>query len=229
MKKLYFLLPLLLPLWGWGTTTSGATTRAVLIDGVVSTGAAPGANGVDWETDEVFQGFQGAVNWYLTWDDNNLYLGRIGGNNAEGSVLYIRADYPGATFATPAFDYDQLLPDVSPMGGVNFAAYLKNSYNEFRTYNGAWSAATANTLTPQFSTQGNGANMELTNHHRRKWPPRQHPLGAVPSGARRHRLPARICLWRVALGHGQCRRRAKRRRERRCADFLAAARGLRRR
>ncbi len=153
---------LLLPAGSKGTTTAGTTARNVnTADGIVTLGAAPGTNGPDWETDEEFQGFSGAVNWYVTWDDNNLYLGRIGGNNSEGSVIYLRADYPGATFDNRAFDYDLLNPDVTPMGGVNFAAYLKNGYDEFRTFNGAWSAATT-TIAPSFSTQGNGANMEVT-------------------------------------------------------------------
>lgn len=144
----------------WATTTSGATMRNVVMDGVVTLGATPGANGSDWETDEEFQGFTGAVNWYVTWDDSNLYLGRIGGNNAEGSVIYLRADYPGATLSPQGFDYDQLAPDVTPMGGVNFAVYLKDSYHEFRTYSSGWSGAVT-TLSPLFSTQSTGAHMEV--------------------------------------------------------------------
>lgn len=145
----------------WATSTGGGTTRAVLVDGVVGVGATPGSNGPDWETDEAYQGYQGIINWYLTWDDDYLYLGRIGGNNAEGSVIYIKADYGGATFANRGFNYDALEPEASRMGGVNFAAYLKDSYHEYRTYNGSWSSATANTLGPSFSTQGNGANLEV--------------------------------------------------------------------
>lgn len=150
----------LLPSMLRATTTSGITPRNVLIDGVVTTGGTPGSNSLNWETDEEFQGFQGAVNWYVTWDDNNLYVGRVGGNNAEGSVIYIRADYPGSVYDTRGFNYDQLNPDVTPMGGVNFAAYLKTGYDEYRTYNGAWSAATT-TLNPQFTYQGPTAHMEM--------------------------------------------------------------------
>jgi hypothetical protein len=168
MQRIYFncvlllFVFLLLPSGSKATTTAGTTTRNVnTADGIVTLGAIPGTNGPDWETDEEFQGFSGAVNWYVTWDDNNLYLGRIGGNNNEGSVIYLHADFPGATFDNRAFDYELLNPDVTPMGGVNFAAYLKNGYDEFRTFNGAWSAA-ATTLAPSYSTQGNGANMEVT-------------------------------------------------------------------
>ncbi len=159
-------LVILMPSGIWATTTSGATTRNVnTTDGIVVLGAAPGTNGADWETDEGFQGYQsmaGSVDWYLTWDDNNVYIGRIGGNNAEGSVVYLRAEYPGAVYNNRGQDYDQLNPDVSPMGGVNFAAYFKDSYHEYRTSNGSWSPATVNTLNPRYTTQGNGSNFEVT-------------------------------------------------------------------
>jgi PKD domain len=145
------------------TSTSGTTARAVNVaDGIITPGAMPGTNGADWELDERFQGFSGAVDWFVTWDDTNLYLGRAGGNNAEGSILYIHAEYAGATFASRAFNYDNLQPEVSAMGGVNFATYLKSSAHEYRTYAGAaWSAATPNTLAPHFTSQSVGDNMEV--------------------------------------------------------------------
>ncbi|HEX2901127.1 MAG TPA: hypothetical protein VHS96_15520, partial [Bacteroidia bacterium] len=153
----------LLPAGLAATTTAGATPRNVnTADGIVTLGGTPGSNTGAWETDEAFQGFSDAVNWYLTWDDNNLYIGRIGGNNMEGSVIYLKADYPGSVATNRAFDYDSLNPETSPMGGVNFAAYLKNTpYDEFRTFNGLWSAANVS-LAPAFSTQTNGDNMEVT-------------------------------------------------------------------
>lgn len=151
-----------------GATTTSALaggTRNVLVDGVVNTGALAGTNGPNWETDEEFQGFQGpqgAVNWYLTWDDNNVYLGRIGGNNSEGSVIYIRADYAGASFANRGFqNYDSLQAETSKMGGINFAAYMKLGYNEYRTYNGAWSSPTVGALNFVASTQGLQAHAEV--------------------------------------------------------------------
>ena len=76
-------------------------------------------------------------------------------------MIYLRADYNGAIYATQGFNDDLLQPDLTPMGGINFAAYLKDSYHEYRTFNGAWSAATANTLNPQFSSQVNGHHMEV--------------------------------------------------------------------
>ncbi len=160
MRYLVLCLLCLFPAWTWATSTSGGTSRAVLIDGIVSTGATPGSNLLDWETDEVFEGFSAIVNWYMTWDDDNLYLGRVGGNNAEGSVLYILAGYPGADQTNQAFDYDGLRPDLAPMGGINFTAYLRDTYDEFRTYNGGWSPPVIS-LNPLFTNQPNGSNMEV--------------------------------------------------------------------
>ena len=154
MRKIYLLCCCLIPLQIWATTTSGGTIRFLTIDGIVNAGASPGNNGTDWETDEVFQGYNGDVNWYMSWDETNLYLGRIGGNNAEGSVIYVRAEYPGATYSNIAQNYDELMPDCTPMGGVNFAAYIKNSYDEYRVFNaGAWQAPNLG-LNPMFSIQG---------------------------------------------------------------------------
>jgi hypothetical protein len=146
-------------------TTTAGTTRNVNIDGVVTLGAAAGSNGPNWETDEVFEGFQssgGSVDWYLTWDNNNLYLGRIGGSNIEGSVIYLRADFPGSTNTNRAFDYDSLNPEVSLMGGINFAAYFKSGYDEFRIWTGGplWSAADIS-LVPIFTNQSGTNHMEV--------------------------------------------------------------------
>lgn len=161
MKNLFALLVLLLPGYLFATSTSGATMRGLTIDGFVATGSVPGTNNTFWETDEVFQGFNAIVNWYMTWDDTNLYLGKIGGNNTEGAVIYIRSEYPGANYTTTGYDYDSLVPLLFPMGGANFAGYFKDSYDEYRTWSSGWSAPN-NTLTPFFSTQtGNIDHLEI--------------------------------------------------------------------
>lgn len=133
----------------------------MLIDGVVQTGAAQGGNTASWELDEFFLGFNGLVRWYMTWDEDSLYLGRIGGNNAEGSVVYLKADYPGAGFAQQGREYDLLRPDLGPMGGVNFAAYMKLGYAEYRTYDTTWSDKDSLTLKPKYSIQIGNAHMEV--------------------------------------------------------------------
>lgn len=160
MNRLLLIILLLGPLWAFSTSTGGGTPRNVSMDGIVSLAVGSGGNTGDWETDEVFQGYQGIVNWYMTWDDDSLYVGRIGGNNTEGSVLYIRADHPAAQFVNTGFTYDGLQPGLNPMGGINFAAYLKDSYHEFRNFNGAWSAPNTS-LNPRFTTQGTDAHFEV--------------------------------------------------------------------
>ena len=164
MKRLLFLLILLSPLATLATSTEGAVNRNLLIDGNVMQGAIPGVNNSSWETNEVFPGYLGEVSWFLTWDENNLYIGRIGGNNAAASVLYLRAEYPGSQgFSNRGKDFDGLNPEVSPLGGINFSLMLKNGYDEFSTWDGGlndWSAENYS-LNPFFSTQANGANMEV--------------------------------------------------------------------
>lgn len=144
------------------TTTSGATVRNVDVsDGIVITGGPAGSNGTNWEMDEVYAGFGGIINWYLTWDETNLYIGKIGGNNAEGAMLYLRADFTGASHSNTPQPYDGYTPDLSAMGGINFGAYLKDTYDEFRTWNGAtWSAADI-TLTPTFTNTGGDDHFEV--------------------------------------------------------------------
>jgi len=145
------------------TTTSGITARQVNVaDGNVVQGNTTGSNSANgaWETDEKFAGFNGIVNWFLTWDDTNLYIGKVGGNNAQGSMIYIRADFTGSTFSNNTQVYDGFNPNLSLMNGINFVAYLKTGYNEFRNYNGTWSAANSG-LNPAFTNNASGDNFEM--------------------------------------------------------------------
>lgn len=162
MRRIYLLALFLGPIWVWATSTGGVTPRNVLVDGQIGSLVPAGSNNGsgEWEQDEVFAGFSGIVNWYMTWDDTNLYIGRSGGDNSEGTVLYLQAGYAGSTSTTNAYDYDGLRPDMTPMGGINFAAYLKDTTDQFRTWNGAWSAP-GTTLTPAFATVGGRHEMEV--------------------------------------------------------------------
>ncbi|MCR4417171.1 MAG: T9SS type A sorting domain-containing protein [Ignavibacteria bacterium] len=172
MKNLiYFLLLLSLTSISFATTTS-TTTRALNIDGNVSgqKGATNGTNGTSWENNELLSGKSG-VNWYLSWDNNNLYIGREGGNNTEPVLIYIQAEYSGSSYTdnSSGISYDGTRGDFpttgSPNwgsgGGVNFVAYIKSGYDEFRTWNGStWSSANTS-LNPQFTVQGSTNNMEV--------------------------------------------------------------------
>jgi len=99
----------------------------------------------------------------MSWDNNNLYIGKIGGNNAQGGMIYLHADFAGASFdSIHDIIYDGLKPDFSAMGGVNFNLYFKNGYDEYRTWNGTeWSNGNLS-LSPMFSTQGDGHHFEIT-------------------------------------------------------------------
>jgi gliding motility-associated-like protein len=147
-------------------TSTGVGTRNILIDGIVNIGAANGSNGPNWEANEEFVGFSSFVNWYATWDNTNLYIGKIKGSNTEASVLYLRSEFLGATYSVSPQTFDTYNPDFSLLNGtggagINFCFYFKQCYNEFRTFSGgSWSAANT-TLAPVFTTQGTDTHMEV--------------------------------------------------------------------
>jgi len=102
------------------------------------------------------------LDWYASWNADSLYLARIGGNNAEPQIINMKASYPGQTTTSQSFAYDGITTNFTSQGGMNFIAYLKNNYNEFRTCNdvGVWSSGNT-TLSPKYSTQGTSAHMEV--------------------------------------------------------------------
>jgi hypothetical protein len=159
MYRLLLTAILLINLSLYATTTGSGTSRNLTIDGVVSgqSGAANGTNGGSWEQDEALPG--NGVTWYMSWDDDNLYLARAnGGNNGEPIIVYIQAKYPGAVYSNTPQNYDNFIPDFSNMttggsdpSGINFVLYTKTGYDEFRYWNGSsWSEAD-NSLTPVYS------------------------------------------------------------------------------
>ena len=163
MIRKFLFICAIIPLFSWATSTSTITRNVNVTDGFVEAGFAVGINGTQWELDEVYQGYDGIVNWYLTWDDDNLYLGKIGGNNTQGSVIYLRAEFTGASYANnTGSDYDGLQPDFSEMSGINFAAYFKNGYDEFKTFDGAVWSTTPNTLNDSYTSQADGDHMEIS-------------------------------------------------------------------
>lgn len=156
-----FILLWLIYLNTMATTTATISRNINISDGLITSGAFPGTNGADWESDETFPGFQNIVNWYMTWDNNNLYIGRLGGNNAEGSLIYLRADLQNLTFTNTPQSYDNFTPNFSAMSGINFIAYIKSDYDEYRNFtNGNWSAPNTS-LTPAFNTPGGGQQQSM--------------------------------------------------------------------
>ena len=90
-------------------------------------------------------------NWYLTWDDNNLYVGITNANLSESAVIYIDknpiAPVNGGDDTNGnlvGFNYDNTSFSSLPFR-ADFVTYFKDGYREFRTANGSggWSSQTA--------------------------------------------------------------------------------------
>lgn len=120
-------------------TTVMPGTRNILVDGTIGALSANGTNNAEWENDEQFTGADG-VNWYLTWDNTSLFIGSNAVDVAQPMIIYMQVDFSGAAYSTSTQVYDTFAPDFSMQGGINFVAYIKSGYSEYRTYNGsAWS------------------------------------------------------------------------------------------
>jgi hypothetical protein len=93
--------------------------------------------------------------WYVTWDDASLYVGIAGANTGEAAVLYVSSAPSIAVDAgtaangtTVGFGYDNETVALLPMH-TQLVGYVKQSYNETRTADGAfgWSSPLASALT----------------------------------------------------------------------------------
>lgn len=133
--------------------SADAGDAAVLVpptcDGVINAGEY-GAH-----TDGQNQQTSGGQVWYATWDDTRAYFAVAGANTAEGSVVYVSsAPAIGIDAGTNAngtltgFAYDGETIATLPLH-AQLVAYVKASYNETRTSDGAggWNAAQAAQLT----------------------------------------------------------------------------------
>lgn len=138
------------------TSTSGVITRNVSINGDVTTGAAPGANGPDWETNEVGNSSDG-VQFFYTWDNTNLYVAWKGGNKNDQHFLFIDTDpanpATGGTGSTTGPDYGCQMPSL-PFT-ANFFVNIEANYNEYRNHNGVWPDGTPGMITVSVSTTNN--------------------------------------------------------------------------
>ncbi len=132
------------------TTVSGV--RNVSVNGTIQgeNGAANGSNGASWENDEVQSTSTGGVDFYLTWDDNNLYVGWVGGSKSQQHIVWIDTDpQPTPTDGSGSvntFDYGNITATL-PFTG-NFFVNIQDTYNEYRTNTGGtWSGGTSGALT----------------------------------------------------------------------------------
>ncbi|MCK9409872.1 MAG: hypothetical protein M0R68_12145, partial [Bacteroidetes bacterium] len=93
-------------------TSTGSTTRNININGAIAKGATNGTNGTDWEADEEYIANDGAK-FYVTWDDNYLYVAWKGGITGHQRILWIDTD-PNTTPKSGTG-----LDSISSYGGVN--------------------------------------------------------------------------------------------------------------
>ena len=83
--------------------------------------------------------------WYMTWDANNLYVGIVNANLAEGLVLYVADPTNNANGNTTGFNYDGASFASLPFKAT-FVTYVKNGYREYRNSDGSggWTGSTSN-------------------------------------------------------------------------------------
>ena len=136
MKNLSVFSTLLLCLF-FASLTVNAQFNTPTIDGVIS----PGEYGV--HTNGQNQQTSGGQNWYLTWDNTNLYFAVTNANLAEGAVVAIDRNPVsppnGGTNADgtlAALNYDNTAIGNYPFR-ADFRAYFQNSYRDYQTANGA--------------------------------------------------------------------------------------------
>ncbi|HET6313951.1 MAG TPA: CSLREA domain-containing protein, partial [Chloroflexia bacterium] len=85
----------------------------------------------------------GSQTWYVTWDENNLYVALTNANIFEGAVFYLDKDplptpnggsNANGTLVGQPYDNSGL---ASLPFRADFVTYFKNGYREYRTANGA--------------------------------------------------------------------------------------------
>jgi len=129
----------------WSSFVTATTYHTVSFSGTPSS---------DFASDEAVSTSSGGVTAYLTWDATNLYLA-YAANNGEPVVIYIDTDPQltptNGTGTTGGFNYDGITPSL-PFT-ANFVAFLKNGYQEYRTWTGsAWSSNTTTGISTYFGT-----------------------------------------------------------------------------
>jgi hypothetical protein len=149
---------------GQGTDASdAAVVVAPVVDGTI--GPNEYGSDVNGENQQASPGVAPTTTWHMTWTDSYLYVGVSAANVAEGLVLYVEtAPLSPSTSGTNAdgslagTTYDGTKAASLPFR-ADFVAYVKNTYQEHRSADGAngWSAAVTSGLT----VQGTGAVREI--------------------------------------------------------------------
>ncbi len=116
-----------------------------IIDGTIT----PGEYGSNNEYDNAGGTSQ---TWYMTWDANNLYIGIVNANLAEGAVIYVAGNpqtpptcCSNADGNLSGFNYDG--SDITSLPfRAKFVTYVKDGYREYRNSDGSggWTGPTSN-------------------------------------------------------------------------------------
>jgi len=130
------------------------------LDGVISPGEyGDHTNGANRWND-------GSRDWYMAWDDNNLYIAVDANGNANTDELAIYIDTDPQTPANGGSNANGALGGIGNFDGnnygrlpfrANFAAFIRNEYHQHRTHNGSggWNANVDNSASIQKTTSGN--------------------------------------------------------------------------
>ncbi len=129
--------------------TAVAPVRAQWVTPTIDGSIAPGEYG---SNNSLSNAGNTGQTWYMTWDANNLYVGIVNANLAEGAVIYVTGDPKNPpTCCTDAdgnltgFDYDG--SDITSLPfRAKFVTYVKDGYREYRNSDGSgnWTGPTSN-------------------------------------------------------------------------------------
>lgn len=117
-----------------------------VVDGTIAP-AEYGAH-VDGQNKQASPGTAPTTTWYMTWSDTHLYVAVTAANVAEGLVLYVDHAPGGTDGSLTGNAYDGTRIASLPVH-ADFVAYVKSSYQEYRTADGAngWSPPTTTGIT----------------------------------------------------------------------------------
>ena len=142
-------------------STARAQWNTPSIDGVIQTGEYGSNNQLN------NAGGTGQT-WYMTWDQNNLYVGIVNANLSEAAVIYISSNPQlpplGGTNADGStqgfYNYDNTDFSQLPFR-ANFVTYFKDGYREYRNSDGNnyWGGSTTNY--GSYASSGTGNVREL--------------------------------------------------------------------
>jgi hypothetical protein len=146
-------------------TTPAQSLRTATVDGVINATALEYGN----NEENIDRKTSGAVTWWMTWDDTNLYIATAGATLSDGTICYV--DYNPIIPTNGGTNLDGNLSGVTYDGAryntlpirADFVVYYKDGTREYRRADGAggWTAPVtsfgqyASNINPSQNVQGN--------------------------------------------------------------------------